>query len=157
EDPFGPPARIRCTHSSHRSSRGNTAIGYQRWLLETRPWVPVTGDPRGLSARRPLEAWIDIPRPLSWLGVPRAKVETKAGKRLGLTTADRPSPEALQLALNDLFHEHSVLSEAPGEVVRSALWLQGRLERALGSSGRALVGPTWLVGRSSGLWTWSTS
>jgi len=156
EDPYGPSGLIRCANSSHRRPRGKPAAGYQRWLLETRAWVPVTQDPAGKASRRPLEAWIEIPQSASWLLVPRAALQARDGRRLGLTSAERPTVEALEAAICELAEQYPDLDQASSEVVSSALWLQERLERALGQSrpnGQRPAIP--LAARSAQSWCWS--
>lgn len=132
ENPLGEEAVVRCAHSQHRSQKGKKAPGYQAWLLQTRPWVPVNSDPSGRASRSPREAWTNVPKSAPWLRVPRASIPDKEGSRLGLTSAERPSPEAVEIALRDLAEVHPELVSAPQEVVQSAAWLQDRLERALG-------------------------
>jgi Protein NO VEIN, C-terminal len=156
EDPYGPDGSVSCQHSSHRSGRGRTAPGYQRWLLETRSWVPVAEDPAGKSSRRPLEAWIDVTKAASWLLVPRAAFRSKQGRHLRITTAERPQVEAVESAISELAALYPDLGQAPVGAIRSAAWLQERLERVLGQR-RSLTKRARIpfAARSGGEWQWS--
>jgi Domain of unknown function (DUF3883) len=156
DDPYGPEGSVRCQHSSHRSGRGKTAPGYQRWLLETRSWVPVAQDPTGKASRQPVGSWIDVPKAASWLLVPRATLRSKQGRHLRLTTAERPQVEAIESAISELAALYPDLAHAPGEVLRSAVWLQERLERMLSqrrSHGKRARIP--FAARSRDRWQWS--
>jgi hypothetical protein len=130
ENSFGGDAEIYCLNSSH-SGRLQTkrAIGYQRWRLETTPWIPVRNDPSGATTRPPGEAWIGTRLP-QWLMVPQARLKSEDSHGLHLVSADRPGIQAVERALRDLNSHFPDLAEASDGVGKSALWLLKRLDRA---------------------------
>jgi Protein NO VEIN, C-terminal len=158
ESPFGSDAEIHCTHTSHAgSSRRKRAIGYQRWRLETTPWIPVRNDPSGADMRPPGEAWVGTRLP-RWLLVPQARLKIDTAHGLRLVSADRPGAAALEGALRDLSQHFPDLADASDVVRDSAQWLLKRLDRAhqgrqAGSSGSLPPLPC-TAGRHH---TWSTS
>lgn len=158
ENPFGSDAEIHCTHTSHAgSSRRKRAIGYQRWRLETTPWIPVRNDPSGADMRPPGEAWVGTRLP-RWLLVPQARLKVEAAQGLHLVSADRPGAAAVERALRDLSQHFPDLADAPDAVRNSAQWLLRRLDRAhqrrqAGGSGSLPPLPCTAGGRHA----WSTS
>lgn len=152
DEPFGPKASIRCDNQDHggQAARKPT-IGYQRWLLETNPWIPVRDD--GVSAfRPPSEAWYDLPgRPP--LRLPRAELPREHCARLELVRGTSPSPDAIVAALSRLADDDA--GPSVSEPV-TADWLLGRLERSLGTSKHVPARPPFPA-RRDGQDIWSAS
>lgn len=135
DKPTGAAARIRCTHSEHRGKRNaRTAIGYQRWLLRTRPWIPVRNDPTGLTHRPPGEAWIDVSDRHGWLEVPQAALSASRVRGLGLVSAEHPRPGGIVRALEDLRTAYAVPEKHTAQSVGTADWLMRHLEMRLKKS-----------------------
>jgi hypothetical protein len=157
-NPFGGDAEVYCEASSHRQTKvRNRAIGYQRWLLETHSWIPVRNDPSGAKSRSPGEAWIGTRMP-NWLMVPQARIKAEHARGLGLTSSDRPGPEAVEHALLALHAVFPDLADATTDVRRSAGWLATRLNRSLqhgGVDARSSTPP--LPAVLAGHDAWSTS
>lgn len=158
DDPYGQDALIRCDNAEHRGHAvSRRAIGYQRWRLETIPWVPVRGDPSGAEVQTPSRAWTDMPRTSEWLTVPRAQLRVEDGRRLRLVRAEQPPPDAIEAALSALSESHLDLAAAPAVVRDSARWLMSRLERALRRDDRQHDDVPPLLAESDGKVGWSRS
>lgn len=156
-EPLGSEAEIRCNHGHHRRRTVRKTRGYQRWLLETTAWVPVTNDPLGRSTRAPGDAWVDLPRAKPWLMIARAALPPDTGHGLGLVTTERPATEALERALDDLERAAPDLEDAATDLIDTAKWLLQKLDRAIlarrGGVQRPSVPP--MPARNGGRWEWS--
>jgi hypothetical protein len=157
--PLGEPVTVVCRHGSHSRPRGRTAIGYQRWLLTTRPWLPTDGGPTGRRLRLPQDAWTDVPAgaPRTVLPTPTLPVTDPAA--LDLNTAHRPSVERLEAAMQAVHDAFPRLDEAPSDMQDGAGWLLRKLDGAAakhgGGAARRAPGP--LPARQSGAAVWSCS
>lgn len=159
ETATGPSAKVRCTHSEHRGKKNwSTAPGYQRWLLQTEPWVPVKNDPTGANVRVPGQSWTDVPERLEWLQVPQAMFAGERVRRLGVVSAEHPRPEAIEAALRDLFSTSPTPGSLRDETIRTADWLITQLESRLkkGSTDHPSGAPPLLAHARGDKRMWST-
>ena len=137
--PLGDAVTVACQHSSHRRAKGRTTIGFQRWLLTTRPWLPTEGGPGGRQLRRPQDAWTDVPAGAARSVLPSPALTVPDPAALGLSSTHRPvldRLEAAMLALHDAFPH---LDEAPPEVHDGANWLLRKLDAAAAKQGSKLA------------------
>lgn len=156
--PLGEPVTVVCQHGSHSRPRGRIAIGFQRWLLTTRPWLPTDGGPTGRQLRLPQDAWTDVPAgaPRTVLPTPTLPVTDPAS--LDLNTAHRPGVERLEAAMEAVRDAFPRLDEAPSDVQDGAGWLLRKLDGAAakhGGAARRAAGP--LPARQSSAAVWSHS
>lgn len=157
--PLGDAATVVCRHSSHGRGRGRKTLGFQRWLLTTRPWLPTDGGPGGRQMRLPQDTWTDVPA-----GAPRSVLPSPAlpvthPDALDLNSIHRPTLdrlEAAMLALHDAFPE---LDQAPAAVQDGANWLLRKLDGAAAKQGSGLAGrgPVPLPARQTRGSVWSYS
>jgi hypothetical protein len=132
EQPYGPEARVFCTHTLHRGgSRGNRATGYQRWRLQTSAWVPVDHHPRGDSLSSPEEAWTHMPKSAESLSVPQYRAKLPDPKGLDLVNAESPSRKDVERSLALLHETFPQAAPEQDAVWDTANWLTQRLERAV--------------------------
>jgi hypothetical protein len=157
EAPYGPAAKIWCTHSQHRRSVKRSAIGLQRWLLQSHSWVPVHGDPAGRQLVSPAEAWTDVNGRALQAVLPQAEVPRATAGKLDLPSATHGDPRAIVSALLSVRDVLADLNAAPQDAVEGAFHLLQKLESALHRSKRKLISaPTaWLPAYRDGLPRWS--
>jgi hypothetical protein len=131
-NPYGEDATIYCTSQAHTTRQRRHATGYQRWLLESEPWIPVRNDPSSLDFRSPPEAWYGVSaRRQPWLMVPQGRVSPTAARALRLVSAERPGPLAVERLLAELHDAYLDLAEAPRDIVATAEWLLRALNRSV--------------------------
>jgi hypothetical protein len=129
--PFGADGEVWCTHSGHRRRRPKKVIGYQRWLLEERAWIPVDGDPLRRKLVRPGEAWVHVNGPALKACLARATIPGPAARKLALPSATDPSPDAAAQGFTTLKEAYPELSEAPDDVARGCALILQRFQNAL--------------------------
>ena len=157
DEPFGPrEVHVRCQHGGHGGRAvPKPVMGYQRWRLETTPWVPVANDPTGAILQVPSRAWRGLPRRSPWLMIARARLRDVDAEALDLVSAERPIAEAVEAALETLAERFPDLETAPSEVRDTADWLMRRLERVLvrGDRRRATSPPLPTQAPSGATWS----
>lgn len=159
--PLGEAVTVVCRHGSHSRPRGRTAIGFQRWLLTTRPWLPTDGGPTGRRLRLPQDTWIDVPAGAarSVLPSPSSSLPVTDPAALDLNSAHRPSVDRLEAAMRAVYDAFPSLDEAPSDVQDGTAWLLRKLDGAAAKLGGRETSRTRgpLPARKSGAAVWSTS
>lgn len=157
--PLGDAVTVVCRHSSHGRTRGRKTLGFQRWLLTTRPWLPTEGGPLGRQIRLPQDTWTDVPAgaPRSVLPSPALPITDPAS--LDLNSTHRPALDRLEVAMLALHDAFPQLEQAPGEVQDGANWLLRKLDGAAAKQGTGLAGrdPVPLPARQARVNVWSDS
>lgn len=134
-NPYGPEARVWCLHSAHRNRVTRRAIGFQHWLLLTRPWIPVRGNTAGQNLVRPDEAWVDVNGRALKACLAQADVPKTTAEKLRLPSAANPTSDAVAKALVKLQESYPELEEAPPDVRSGSVLLLQSLEGALKREG----------------------
>jgi hypothetical protein len=158
--PLGEAVTVVCQHGSHHGrGRGRKTVGFQRWLLTTRPWLPTDGGPGGRSLRLPQDTWTDVPAgaPRSVLPSPALRVTHPAA--LDLNSTHRPTLERLEAAMRALHEAFPQLDQSPAVVQDGAQWLLRKVDAAAAKQGPGLVGrrPLPLPARQTRGNVWSQS
>jgi hypothetical protein len=154
-DPYGPRAEIRCGGATHGGQAPlQSATGYQRWLLESRAWVPVTHDPHDEALVHPSLAWTGQFRQADYVLVPRADLRLEEGAKLGLIPQELPPAGAVEKALLRLSQARpQPAGDKPA--LDSALWLMRKLDRATQRATHPTEAPPLLAMSEAGL-VWTT-
>lgn len=158
--PFGDPVVVACSHSAHARATGRPALGFQRWLLTTRPWLPTYGGPSGARLRIPHEAWLDVPKgsARAVLATPSLRLTDPAA--LEIPSVHRAKFARLEAALWAVQAAYPQLAEAPREVQDGVDWLLRKLDasasRGPGAEGLQNERPR-LPALSSGVRVWADS
>ena len=130
--PYGADAKIWCTHSSHRGSRGHKQVmGLQRWHLENSSWVPLKPVGQDKVLGRPTEAWTHVNSEALRTYVRLADVSPQHGKRLHLPRMTQPRTRALCQALKRIHQSVPDLAGAPDGVAAGVVQLLRKLEQAV--------------------------
>lgn len=155
--PLGDPVTIVCGHGSHNRPRGRKAIGFQHWLLTTKPWLPTGGGPGGRQLRVPQDIWTEVPAgpPRSVLPSPPLPISEPAA--VGLNSTYRPAVDRLEAAMLAVQEAFPQLNQAPPEVQEGAAWLLRKLDAAAAkqSAGVDRREPVPLPARQTGATVWS--
>ena len=133
--PLGDGTRIRCTHSAHvgsRRSSGEPVIGFQRWLLNERAWIPSEGGPTETRFRRPRELWTNVPRGAARkvLASPRLPTSVKGPKALDLESVQGATLERLEGALAEVRAAFPDLNDASAALREGLEWLLRKIDQA---------------------------
>lgn len=126
--PLGDLVTVVCMHKAHARPRGTTAIGYQRWLLTTNPWLPSDGGPGGRRMRLPQDVWVEVPRGPARAVLPSPSLTVTDPPKLGLSSVHRPRIERLEAALVGVHGTFPELEQAPADARDGATWLLRKID-----------------------------
>jgi hypothetical protein len=155
ESPFGSDDRVRCAMSSCSNHR--SVLGYRRWLLTTRDWVPVEESGRR-SVSTPGRAWFGVPRSTN-LVIPSTPLGDQEAERLGCVRFAGPGVGPVEHLLDKLRRRHPARAEASDAVQNTLDKLLDLLDSAAIKASRSAAGTSedtpWFPVTTTGERTWS--